>query len=468
MLIKGCKAWVEFLDKNELPVLSQTLQSIYQIAESDNGSLAEMAEVVLRDADLTSGVIKLANTSVYNPNVKPITTISRAVVQIGFDNIKSIAISSTLVDKLTTKTSRHHLMYCLMRSFHAAMYARYLASHLEEETREEVFVAALLFDIGEAAFWASTHPQTSKLEDVLKSSKDPKTSSQREILGTTFSAITKGLIKSWHLGRLLQESIDKPQSEEARIVKTAVAIAHLSKTDWKGEYRHPVFKAAAKLTGKSSDQIVMDLKQQARQAILLANELGIEIKASKPAKKEQKNDMSKHSSRILEALLQISTSISKENNFDKTVKLAVNGLQQALDLDRVGFFVAKRSEPNQFVLTQSSDNNPITKDLNKRLSITPANPIYLCLQNDHSSMLSNEQIGAAHIYNHPAQAPFYGLIPALIGPIRWEGRLYGFVYADRLNKSGITIEQSTSFQLFLQQIMFSLVNHLSLANTQSR
>ena len=65
MARRGAKAWVEYLDKVELPILSKTIKSIGAISESDDIKIEELVKVILQDADLTSKVLKLANSSCY-------------------------------------------------------------------------------------------------------------------------------------------------------------------------------------------------------------------------------------------------------------------------------------------------------------------------------------------------------------------------------------------------------------------
>jgi HD-like signal output (HDOD) protein len=140
MAIKGSVAWINYLDKIELPVLSNTLKSICLVTESDKVKIEELVKVILNDADLTSKVLKLANSVCYNPQQFSISTMSRAIVQIGFESIKAIAISSALVDQLSQKNNQKQLFHSLVRSFHAAVQAKYMASDYYLEEQETSFL----------------------------------------------------------------------------------------------------------------------------------------------------------------------------------------------------------------------------------------------------------------------------------------------------------------------------------------
>lgn len=60
-----------------------------------------------------------------------------------------MAISSLIVDSLLKRNDRPHLLRCLARAIHAAVQARCLMPKRTEHALEEVFIGALLMNIGE-------------------------------------------------------------------------------------------------------------------------------------------------------------------------------------------------------------------------------------------------------------------------------------------------------------------------------
>ena len=78
-----------------------------------------------------------------------VSTVSRAITLIGFDAVKSMAISSLIVDSLLKRNDRPHMLRCLARAIHATVQARCLMLKRTEHALEEVFIGALLMNIGE-------------------------------------------------------------------------------------------------------------------------------------------------------------------------------------------------------------------------------------------------------------------------------------------------------------------------------
>ena len=110
--MNSTQAWVTYLSKVELPVLANTLKRINELTDSRNSTVNELANVILNDAQLTSQVLRLSNTVFYNQTRTQVSTVSRVITLIGFDAVKSMAISSLIVDALLKRNDRPHLLRC--------------------------------------------------------------------------------------------------------------------------------------------------------------------------------------------------------------------------------------------------------------------------------------------------------------------------------------------------------------------
>lgn len=458
MAIRGAHAWVDYLDKVELPVLSKTIQSIAFISESDDLHIEELVAVILRDADLTSKVMKLANSSCYNPLRLPTSTMSRAIVQVGFDSIKAIAISSVLVDQLTRKNNKQQLFDCLVRSFHAAVQAKYLAADLPAEERESIFIAALLFDVGEAAFWSSCAKQTDELGQLLSQSQHSYLDDQKDVLGTSFKSISRGLSKCWRLGELLEESLSKPSSRAAHIVCAAVELAHCHDHGWDKAAMAKMLPALSGLTDRSGVEISKDLYLNADSAAMLAEQFGIKGARSYLKRKRANVAMQAKPEQQFEALLKISESMASEHqSFDHLVSFILESIHRTVGLERVGLFLAK-PESSNFSLWKFEGRQVLEWQKRKDLYVGDGHPILSALKSRDTQLILSQYMGEKSNQPWVVNAPFERAIPALIGPVCRGKSCLAFVYADRLNQSEISRQQVASFRLFSQQVQLCFDN----------
>ena len=157
------QSWIDRLNQAELPALAAVVQDMQRLAQQDSASVQQLADVLLSDAALTSKVLRVGNSVYYNPSQETIKTISRAIVLIGFDNVRLISLSVSLIDGLLTRAPREQLQMLLARSFHSAVQARNLAGYVISGHSEEVCIAALLHHLGELAFWGCGGAQADEL-----------------------------------------------------------------------------------------------------------------------------------------------------------------------------------------------------------------------------------------------------------------------------------------------------------------
>lgn len=447
-MIRGASAWVEYLETIELPLLSNTLKSISMISSADYVKIDELVKVILNDADLTSKVLKLANSVSYNPSRTPTTTMSRAIVQIGFDSIKAIAISSALVDQLAKKTNQQQLFHTLVRSFHAAVQAKYMASDYSQEEQEGIFIAALLYDVGEAAFWSCSSNLTTDLEERLNCHANQFVDDQKEILGTSFKAISRGLAKSWHLGPLLEEALTSPNSRPARIVNAAVELAHHHDDK---QSMQDILKVIALLTDKTDAQLRDELEKNTAKAAILAEQFG--VKGARAFLKSQKSRqaLKPNSEKQFQALLEISEHLATGKDKDTLINLILESMHSSIGLERCAMFIGKPGSENYKIFKSAgfAGAHWLTKP---ELNVSPTHPFYAILQKKETKLLPSNVCHQRPDASTVSAAPFSIFIPAVLGPFQWPGHFQGFIYADRLNQGGIEKIQVSSFRLFMQQL----------------
>lgn len=76
-----------------------------------------------------------------------------------------------------------------------------------DKPEEEFFIAALLYHLGEIAFWFLADEDAEKLLAAGQSEDISKPEVQRKILGFTFSELTAQLTKNWNLSDLLYNAL---------------------------------------------------------------------------------------------------------------------------------------------------------------------------------------------------------------------------------------------------------------------
>ncbi len=200
---------VRFIVDQQLPVFANSIRNVFQATDSDNTTGQEIAEIILRDSALTSHVLAAANAANlgYGAHSK-IVTVSRAVVVLGMNSLRSLCVSSAVVESVAG--ARHHptqVREAISKAIHAAFQARDIgrAKGLKPADSERLFIEALLFYVGEIAFWCfggifALEAERRILEGV------PASRVISDTLGKSFAQFGHELLQAWNLDFLICNS----------------------------------------------------------------------------------------------------------------------------------------------------------------------------------------------------------------------------------------------------------------------
>lgn len=472
--MKGREAWANYLESKQLPVLKETLGKILHITDSDRATVSRLAEAVLDDADLATNVLKLANSALYNPSRASISTVSRAIMVIGFNSVKSMTVTSLLVDRMAQCKQRDSLYRCLAKSLHSAVQAKYLAKDFPISIQEEIFVAALLSNLSEAAFWACDHELAEQLSRYPQLMASDPAQTQQEFLGTTFKSVTRLIAKNWNLGHLIEESLTQPHTREAKVVATACAIANLFDQAGQMSIQLDVDKACLKLcsefTSQNADVVKKALKENRKSAMRMAETLGIKqvsryLEDSKqpPIETCQPNPVIQ-----IECLQKIS--MMEESRFDeKAVETVLYAIHQGMGFERAGVFLSRcspeatnQTKTTQFQLLQSTGAGQ-HQWFSGRIFQTgrqlPVNKVFRFDNPKYPQSIITD-------FGEGLEAPFADkTIPSLAALLPISKGYQVLIYADRCGLADIADEQQLSLELMVYTLFARMT--LSLLHTSN-
>ncbi|WP_228257381.1 HDOD domain-containing protein [Marinobacter sp. NP-4(2019)] len=450
--MNSTQAWVSYLSKVELPVLANSLKRISELTDSKNSTVNELANVILNDAQLTSQVLRLSNTVFYNQTRTQVSTVSRAITLIGFDSVKSMAISSLIVDALLQRNDRPHLLRCLARAIHAAVQARCLMPRRNENALEEVFIGALLMNIGELAFWSCETAQATELEQRLRL-EEPPVDAQKAVLHSTFTEITRGLVDAWALGPFIKDVVSPGQANSmaASLVRHSVDMARLSEKGWRGAEMDKVLERLSKDTGETPAAIRDQIKVNAEEAAKVAVSLGIpQVTALMPGSQEGNNRQSAQAPTMdpalqLQILRDLTLSLTEKPDINEVCQLVIEGIHRAIGMQRVALLMADKSGQN---LTPRKAGGRGTENWREDFIIPRdgTGPLGKLIPHASCAVFRPGPSDSGVPYDR-----WLGKVPALIGPLTAKGRLVGLFYAD--NAAGDYVpsdEQLTAFGHFVQ------------------
>ena len=270
--------WVERIVRENMPIFSRTVQCVAGTASSENSSLSDLAWVILEDPTLTAQVLKLANSMYYHPHSsKRINTVSRAVMRLGFNTIKEICLTISLIE--TALSSRHKGKVALevARAFHAAVQARTIAIRRGLPRPEEVFIAALLTRIGQIAFWCFAGEVGDRLDSEMLNGESEE-QAEIKVLGFGLGRLTLRLSQEWKLSDLLESALLRKNATDpmAQCIKLGCAIAQSSENGWDCPQIKEIMKEVGNFLHLSGEETAKTLHESAIAAAKTAQSYGAE------------------------------------------------------------------------------------------------------------------------------------------------------------------------------------------------
>lgn len=283
-ILKTTEQWIELIANTELPAITSTARMLDTFSNDDKSSLPKLSQAILHDQALSSCLLKVANNA-QRKGVNKITTVSRATVVLGIQTVKNVCLTAKLVDSLLASKSLdvrvyNKLMQLMANSFYAAMLAKMMVPNYGEEIQEEVYLAALLYSIGETAFWSGG----GEFADTLAQAADVDSPGFKEYceqeIGSTFNALSRGLASTWNLSDLLLKALDEPENRTNEI-KTIFFADKLSTSiaqpgEHEEDFNH-LLDDIAKIMKISVAQLKLRIEQTREQATKLLRAYGADV-----------------------------------------------------------------------------------------------------------------------------------------------------------------------------------------------
>lgn len=199
---------IEQVDDSEVSSIKSVVSGVLGIINDPRSTAKDLKDIIQIDPPLTARLLKMANSAYYSPRVK-INEIDKAVIWIGFDALKELALSQKVCeifdkDETIAGYSRSLLW---KHSIAVALTGKMIFRREFGERGDNVYAAGLLHDIGmiiEDQFF-----QEEFTNILIGSKKENKTVAQteREVLGYDHAEVGRALSEHWNFPRELSTAI---------------------------------------------------------------------------------------------------------------------------------------------------------------------------------------------------------------------------------------------------------------------
>jgi HD-like signal output (HDOD) protein len=204
-------------ESGDFPAMANTVGQISALTSSEATSTSVLAETVLQDYGLAQKLLRLVNTVAFAQRGQ-VTTISRAVLLLGFERVRSVATGLILFEHLQAHAKTPEMVDTLNMSFYSAILGRTIADGTGFADPEEAFISALFHNLGRMLV-AMYLPD--ELAVINASDADDGETAVQAVLGQSYMS----------LGIAVANALNLPAKLAGSMTRIAGSRSHQSMTD---------------------------------------------------------------------------------------------------------------------------------------------------------------------------------------------------------------------------------------------
>ncbi len=268
-------------DTKTLPTLPGVIARLSAMAEQSTVSVDEMARVVMTDQVLSAKVLRLVNSAFYGSYGR-VSTVSAALLRLGVNVVKSLAISSSIFEIM-----EKNIVGLWEHSMGVAVAASALAGRLKMKDPDEISTAALLHDIGKVIIKIKLEDDYGKLTALIEEKDLLMIEAERELLDTDHAEIGAWLAQTWHLPQNLVEPIawhhhvERSTTHQAKtaVVHVADVLTRAAAFGYAGDTLVPRIQQAAWTRLGLTESLLESIIDDVEERLVDAKNLSLEIQS---------------------------------------------------------------------------------------------------------------------------------------------------------------------------------------------
>lgn len=221
-LLSRCK---ELLD------LPPVMKGILEVTSGKNSSASNLITLIERDKVLSAGIIAMANSPYFGFS-KKVVVASNAVALLGFQEIRNLALSISVVNLFDQKGS-DYLDKLWKHNYAVGLATRMVAGYFKLKIEGRFFVAGLLHDIGKIFLCEYLPGKYREMLSMLERNDGKMTyhAMERAFFGTSHTDVAAELLNSWNFPQDIMDAViwhhEPSRAKTDRVLAACVHIADL-------------------------------------------------------------------------------------------------------------------------------------------------------------------------------------------------------------------------------------------------
>ena len=208
-------------DSSGFPTLSSTISDINRSVASDSDSTRQLTQVILRDVSLTTKLLQVVNSATYGQYRGRIRTVSKAVLILGFDTVRNIAMSLMMLEFSRGRPQEKALQDELIGAFFAGAVSKPLGQRLKMANSEEAVICTMFQALGRLLVIFFLYEESRQVRALMDTGVAEEQAAER-VLGISYRDLGVGIARHWNFPDRLVEGMQRLPAREIAAPSTDV------------------------------------------------------------------------------------------------------------------------------------------------------------------------------------------------------------------------------------------------------
>jgi len=207
----------------DLAPLKAVATKAIQLAEDERSAAMDLATVISSDQALTARLLKLSNSAYYG-YARRISNVREAVILLGMRTVRSVAISTAIIDALRIpqlENSRFDQDLFWAHSVTVGIIAEVIARETRVARPEDAFTAGVLHDIGKLAMMLAEPAAFAEVIDLVETEGMKYRDAEFAVFGFGHELVGARLAARWKFPEPLVSAIQAHHQPVAAIESMA-------------------------------------------------------------------------------------------------------------------------------------------------------------------------------------------------------------------------------------------------------
>jgi response regulator RpfG family c-di-GMP phosphodiesterase len=188
----------------------------------------DLSDIIKKDPVMVLKILRIANSPFFGGN-RDVTTVEKAISQIGFKEIKNIVSSLSVFEEKNYRKDRYNRKAFWEHMVGCGIICRYIAKQIDVKFVEEYYIAGMLHDIGKLVFDQLYPDKFLKVIDLVDEKSIFYRKAERQVFEFTHEEVGEYIVEKWNLPDIIKDAVRNHHSPvDSKVDPVLVSAVHLA------------------------------------------------------------------------------------------------------------------------------------------------------------------------------------------------------------------------------------------------